>query len=1271
MAWRFKASKYKNAAPIVPKAEACVREICVGSYQTYGNNIAASAAFMAFNWEHTGSSVAVLPLDDCGRKSKTMPLLHGHTDTVTDLKFSPFHDGLLATASQDCLVKIWHIPEKGLEQSLSDPEAVFSHKQRRVETVGFHPTADGLMYSTAAGCVALFDLSAQKEIFSNNEHPEVIQSASWREDGSILATSCKDKFVRIFDPRAAGSPIQLTAESHQSIKDSRVVWLGNQSRILTTGFDAARLRQVIIRDLRNFNVPEKTLELDCSTGILMPLFDPDTNMLFLAGKGDTTINYVEVTDKDPYLIEGLRHTGEQTKGACLVPKRALKVMEAEVNRVLQLTSNMVIPIMYQVPRKTYRDFHADLYPETTGYKTDLVASEWLNGSNQPVPKMSLDPVKREHGDEPIIIHRGNLSDLVKNLENLRSKGSTGNGKRNDNEHFVMLSMEKNGNDTGNDQSQNGQKKMMATTPSQPDGECSELIRKFEAKYKVDMAPAHAAGQSHVQHSQEGDKESPTDQEHSTGSSEEASSSRGLDNTVSGGNSPPKPMPRTSRNNSLPEASDSAGESSGAATPRPRPRTTAASAYKPRLGPKPFSSTTGDVSFDKVFAVPLAPGSHENISSVGQDTGVDIIPPAQVAKPDLIVEIEIKKKHEREQPVAGNGVQKSLTTSERRKSSADDDESSDKIFEQNSESSENSTESEDRADAADLRRLSTARSSIADRRRLYESRSKSQVDEKAQSPVPLRREHSKVEMLKPALQQQQQQPGNVIDTKRISVPEGKLLEEHRRGNGSTAVAGLKKSATDTAFSAASTKRTSTVFGKVSKFRHLKGTPGHKSTHIENLRNLSRQIPGECNGFHANQERVAVPLSGPGGKIAIFELSRPGRLPDGVIPSLVNGGNIMDFQWDPFDAHRLAVACDDGIVKIWHIAAGGLTEPTNTPAGELTAHMDKIYFIRFHPLAADVLLTASYDMTIKLWDLNTMTERISLSGHTDHQIFDFAWSPCGRLGATVCKDGKIRVYNPRKSETPIREGNGPVGTRGARITWALDGQYIVCTGFDKVSERQISVYNAQKLSAPLKTTSLDVSPSILIPFYDEDSSTLFVTGKGDSTIYCYEITDEEPYICPLSHHRCTSLHQGLSFLTKNHCDVASVEFSKAYRLTNTTIEPLSFTVPRIKSELFQDDLFPPTRITWSATMSAEDWFSSNDKAAPKVSLKPEGMETLSSIQQVTVQPVKKTDHSHFGGQKSEYESNKQQEIQKSVSARMEFTTKLEQDDMEGVDENEWQE
>lgn len=78
-------------------------------------------------------------------------------------------------------------------------------------------------------------------------------------------------------------------------------------------------------------------------------------------------------------------------------------MEGEVNRIMQLTSNSVIPIMYQVPRKTYRDFHGDLYPDTNGYKTDLSVTQWFKGVNMAVPKMSLDPAKRELGDKPIIV----------------------------------------------------------------------------------------------------------------------------------------------------------------------------------------------------------------------------------------------------------------------------------------------------------------------------------------------------------------------------------------------------------------------------------------------------------------------------------------------------------------------------------------------------------------------------------------------------------------------------------------------------------------------------------------------------------------------------------------------------------------------------------------------------------------------------------------------------------------------------------------------------
>lgn len=36
----------------------------------------------------------------------------------------------------------------------------------------------------------------------------------------------------------------------------------------------------------------------------------------------------------------------------------------------------------------------------------------------------------------------------------------------------------------------------------------------------------------------------------------------------------------------------------------------------------------------------------------------------------------------------------------------------------------------------------------------------------------------------------------------------------------------------------------------------------------------------------------------------------------------------------------------------------------------------------------------------------------------QIFGMTWSPDGKLLATVCKDGKVRIYDPRKSSAPLQ-------------------------------------------------------------------------------------------------------------------------------------------------------------------------------------------------------------------------------------------------------------
>ena len=62
--------------------------------------------------------------------------------------------------------------------------------------------------------------------------------------------------------------------------------------------------------------------------------------------------------------------------------------------------------------------------------------------------------------------------------------------------------------------------------------------------------------------------------------------------------------------------------------------------------------------------------------------------------------------------------------------------------------------------------------------------------------------------------------------------------------------------------------------------------------------------------------------------------------------------------------------------------------------------------------------------------------------------------------------------------------------------------------------------------------------------------------------FEIADEFPHLFPLSDCKADGLHQALAFLPKSECDVKQTEFAKAFRLTPNTIEPVSFSVPRVK-------------------------------------------------------------------------------------------------------------
>ena len=72
---------------------------------------------------------------------------------------------------------------------------------KRLITADWHPLASGIVVTSAADkTVKIFDVEAGgAELFELPAvHGGLLANLTWNGDGSLLATSCKDKHVRIF-----------------------------------------------------------------------------------------------------------------------------------------------------------------------------------------------------------------------------------------------------------------------------------------------------------------------------------------------------------------------------------------------------------------------------------------------------------------------------------------------------------------------------------------------------------------------------------------------------------------------------------------------------------------------------------------------------------------------------------------------------------------------------------------------------------------------------------------------------------------------------------------------------------------------------------------------------------------------------------------------------------------------------------------------------------------------------------------------------------------
>lgn len=375
-----------------------------------------------------GGTCAVVPFEKMGPMTEGYPMIKGHKSAVFDMDFSPFDNTTLATASDDCTCKIWKIPEGGLKEDMKDAEATFDTHLRKVNFVTFHPTAEGVLATASADkAVKIWDVNTATEKNALESHPEILQDIKWSYDGSMLATSCKDKHARLFDARI---PEAVSCfKPHEGSKCFKVCWTGRNGRFVTTGFTRQSKRQFRVWDPKNLDKPVFNQDLDQASGVIMPHFDEDNNVLYLAGKGDGNIRYYELAGDKAYSLSDYRSQTSQ-KGICFMRKKNLNILKCEVQRALKLTTNSVEPISFTIPRKSDR-FQEDLFPDCYAGVPAMSADEYFGGKNANPPLVSLDPAgggKVSAGAASTVKARKSYAQLEKELAEAQKRIAELEGK---------------------------------------------------------------------------------------------------------------------------------------------------------------------------------------------------------------------------------------------------------------------------------------------------------------------------------------------------------------------------------------------------------------------------------------------------------------------------------------------------------------------------------------------------------------------------------------------------------------------------------------------------------------------------------------------------------------------------------------------------------------------------------------------------------------------------------------------------------------------------
>jgi len=309
-----------------------------------------------------------------------------------DVAFHPFIDTFVITGDDAGVIKATKIPADGMTEDIKEAVVTLEGHAKKICLLAPHPVANNILGSISFDAtVRIWDIEAQQQVseFEVGDQGNPPLHMEWSRNGSLACVTCRDTKFRLYDPR--DSKAVQTSQAFTANKKSSIYFADNHGLLVGVGSTKSAVREYRVWDQRNINEPLASADIDQANGVFIGQYDPDNSILWLAGKGDSTIKYFEVVKDKPY-VHILSQFGDNnsTVGGCFLPKRYCDVTKCEIAVFLRLLKEAIVPVSFQVPRKSDL-FQKDLYPDAIAGIPALEAKEWLEGKNADPKLQSMKP----------------------------------------------------------------------------------------------------------------------------------------------------------------------------------------------------------------------------------------------------------------------------------------------------------------------------------------------------------------------------------------------------------------------------------------------------------------------------------------------------------------------------------------------------------------------------------------------------------------------------------------------------------------------------------------------------------------------------------------------------------------------------------------------------------------------------------------------------------------------------------------------------------------